>query len=241
MRKKISIILLIAGILVALSPVVGQLYTKYQEDKMIDDWLNSADASDAEATSAADPEDAYSQLQEAFDSESDSTGQKAGTNGSTGAAIDSVNSGSKTGTAPKASQQTVLGVIQIKKIKVKAPIVEGVKSYNLSRAVGHIPGTAAVGEPGNCVIAGHRSYTFGKFFNRLDEIVEGDEITITTKKEDLTYKVSKIIVVKPDDVSVLKGSADQNTITLVTCTPVYVASHRLIVIADLTNRVLKVP
>lgn len=238
MRKKISIILAILGIMIAISPVVGQLYTKYQEDKMMSEWLNNSDSSVSEQTSEVDPEDAYSQLQEAFESDSSSNSQAEGTTNTASGANKPV---SQAAAAKKSTQQTVLGIIQIKKIKVKAPIVEGVKSYNLSRAVGHIPGTAAIGQPGNCVLAGHRSYTFGKFFNRLDELAVGDEITITTKKEDLTYKVSNISVVTPDDVSVLQGRTDENIITLVTCTPVYVASHRLIVNAELENRVLKVP
>lgn len=238
MRKKISIILAILGIMIAISPVVGQLYTKYQEDKMMSEWLNNSDSSVSEQTSEVDPEDAYSQLQEAFESDSSSNRQAEGT---TNTASGANKPGTQAAAAKKSTQQTVLGIIQIKKIKVKAPIVEGVKSYNLSRAVGHIPGTAAIGQPGNCVLAGHRSYTFGKFFNRLDELAVGDEITITTKKEDLTYKVSNISVVTPDDVSVLQGRTDENIITLVTCTPVYVASHRLIVNAELENRVLKVP
>ncbi len=239
--KKISLILLIAGVLVALIPVVGRVYTKYQEDRMVSEWLNSMDEPDGVAAPETDPEDAYSQLQDAFDSEGASTNTSAGSLSGESAAAGGDPAGTQAKAAKKSVQQTVLGIIQIKKIKVKAPIVEGVKSYNLSRAVGHIPGTAAIGQPGNCVLAGHRSYTFGKFFNRLDELVVGDEIIITTKKEDLTYKVSKISVVTPEDVSVLQGRTDENIITLVTCTPVYVASHRLIVNAELENRVLKVP
>ncbi len=239
--KKISLILLIAGILVVLIPVVGQIYTKYQEDRMMSEWLNSMDAPDGVMSPETDPEEAYSQLQDAFSSESASTNTSAGALSGEAAAADTEQAGTQAGAAKKTTHQTVLGIMQIKKIKVKAPIVEGVKSYNLSRAVGHIPGTASIGQPGNCVIAGHRSYTFGKFFNRLNELVVGDEIIITTKKEDLTYKVSKISVVTPDDVSVLQGGADENIITLVTCTPIYVASHRLIVNAELEQRVLKIP
>jgi sortase A len=226
---------------VALIPVVGRVYTKYQEDRMVSEWLNSMDEPDGVAAPEADHEDAYSQLQDAFDSEDASSDTSAESLSGETAAAGADQAGTQAKAAKKSVQQTVLGIIQIKKIKVKAPIVEGVKSYNLSRAVGHIPGTSAIGQPGNCVLAGHRSYTFGKFFNRLDELVAGDEIIITTKKEDLTYKVSKISVVTPDDVSVLKGDSGENIITLVTCTPIYVASHRLIVNAELENRVLKVP
>ncbi len=250
--KKLSMILLILGVAIAAIPIVGQAYTRYQENKMMDEWLNSVDGDLPELDYGLDPEDAYAQLQDTFLVESgeqesstggvgDSAGGAEGQAGSEGE--DTTPDGAATGSGSKLgiSNQKVLGIIQIKKIKVKAPIVEGVKSSNLASAVGHIPGTAALGAPGNSALAGHRSYTFGKFFNRLDELVIGDEIIITTKKEDLKYKVSKIHIVTPDDVSVLKGSKDESVITLITCTPIYVATHRLIVVAALEGRVLKEP
>lgn len=252
--RKTAIILMIIGALIALSPVVGQWYTKYQENKMMEEWLNSVDAEPLDETVELDPEEALSQLRDAFLSESVQQGASAAeATGNSGGVADGAtdetaaesagtqDNGSGGGAAVEEPKQKVLGIIQIKKIKVKAPIVEGVRPSNLKSAVGHIPGTAALGQPGNSALAGHRSYTFGKFFNRLDEIVVGDEIVITTKKEDLTYKVFKTHVVTPDDVSVLKGSKDDNIITLITCTPIYVASHRLIVVARLENRVLKEP
>lgn len=247
--RKISIVLVIIGALIALSPLVGQGITKYRENKMMEEWLNSVDAEPLEEIAELDPENALNQLREAFLPENSEQGAAAADTAdvgeaASGAADDAVGAqedGAGDGTAAGISKQTVLGIIQIKKIKVKAPVVEGVRPSNLKSAVGHIPGTAALGQPGNSALAGHRSYTFGKFFNRLDELVEGDEILITTKKEDLTYKVFKIHVVTPDDVSVLKGSKDDSIITLITCTPIYVASHRLIVVARLENRVLKEP
>jgi len=272
--RKIAFILLIVGALVVLSPLIGQLYTKYQEQKMIDEWLNSEDASLLEGLTEADPEEAFSQLQEAFASDSgegqDGTGRSAagpdaenvagaagadttgGNNQGAASGNGAGSSGQPGAVSPEqanasakpvseASKQNVLGIIKIKKIKVVAPIVEGVKSSNLKVGVGHIPGTAAPGQPGNSALAGHRSYTFGKFFNRLDELVIGDEISITTKKEDLKFEVYKIHTVTPEDISVLKGSKDDSIITLITCTPIYVASHRLIVQARLTERVLREP
>jgi len=251
--RKIAVILMIVGAMIALIPVVGQLYTKYQENKMMEEWLNSIDAEPLDEAVELDPEEVLSQLQDAFLSEN--TEQRIGSAATTdeapeGTAVEATGdaaaaqdggTGRSTAAGTPKQKQTVLGIIQIKKIKVKAPVVEGVKPSNLKSAVGHVPGTAALGQPGNCALAGHRSYTFGKFFNRLNEIEVGDEILITTKKEDLTYKVIKTHVVTPDDVSVLKGSKDDNIITLITCTPIYVASHRLIVVARLENRVLKEP
>lgn len=247
--RKISIILVVIGALIALSPLVGQWITKYQENKMMDEWLNSVDAEPLEETAELDPENALAQLREAFLAENAEQGAAAAetadveeaASGTANAAVVTQEDGAGDGSVAGISKQTVLGIIQIKKIKVKAPVVEGVRPSNLKSAVGHIPGTAALGQPGNSALAGHRSYTFGKFFNRLNELVEGDEILITTKKEDLTYKVFKIHVVTPDDVSVLKGNKDDSIITLITCTPIYVASHRLIVVARLESRVLKEP
>jgi sortase A len=119
--------------------------------------------------------------------------------------------------------------------------VEGVGKSNLRSGIGHIPGTAALGQAGNCALAGHRNYAFKKFFRRLDELEPGDEIIISTKKEDLKYTVNGKKVVTPEDVSVLSGSKDESIISLITCTPVYVASHRLIVTAELTGRTLREP
>lgn len=225
------------------------------------EWLGSADAATTEEmaateeTAEADPEEGYSQLQEAFAPDGgtvEGTAEETtvpATDRPEVTAPDQTDATMpdqpETASEPskqlvkQASKQKVLGIIQISKIKVKAPIVEGVRSSNLKAGVGHIPGTAALGQTGNSALAGHRSYTFGKFFNRLDELAEGDEIIITTKKEELKYKVYKILVVTPDDVSVLKGSKDDNIITLITCTPIYVASHRLIVHARLVDETLR--
>ena len=234
--KKLSIILIIIGVLVGVSPLIGQLYTKYQENRLMDEWLDSEDATAiGEEAVLADPEEGYSQLQEAFAPEEDEEVAEA-----TEAPGQNQAEASAKPVKP-AAKQTVLGIIQIKKIKVKAPIVEGVRASNLKAGVGHIPGSAALGQPGNSALAGHRSYTFGRFFNRLDELVIGDEIIITTKKEDLKYKVVKTLVVTPDNVSVLKGNRNDSIITLITCTPIYVASHRLIVQARLSEKTLKEP
>lgn len=245
--RRISLILLITGIVVGVSPLVGQLYTRHRENRMMDEWLNSIDAQALEAVNETDPEEAYFMLREVFESgnpEAEAGGPSDGetaedAENNTAAEADQPGTDGKPG--KKASKQTVIGIIQIKKVKVKSPIIEGVSESNLNAGIGHIPGTAMPGDPGNCALAGHRSYTFGKFFNRLDKLEISDEIVITTKKEDLVYEVNKIHVVTPDDTSVLKGSKDENLITLITCTPIYIASHRLIVEAGLKERVLREP
>ena len=86
------------------------------------------------------------------------------------------------------------------------------------------------GEYGNFSVAGHSAYTKNKFFSDLDKVEIGDEINILQDDTTHKYIVDNIEVVTPDRVDVVE-SKDMNKkeITLVTCTPKYVGSHRLIV------------
>lgn len=131
-------------------------------------------------------------------------------------------------------QGVLIGSLKIPCIGLEVPVVEGVGRNALRSAVGHMDGTAPPGaETGNCVIAGHRNYSFGRFFNRLDEVRIGDEIEFTSiAGESYVYQVNNITVVEPEDVSVLEPDGEC-TLTLITCTPIYIASHRLIVKAEL--------
>ncbi|MPN33520.1 hypothetical protein SDC9_181008 [bioreactor metagenome] len=98
----------------------------------------------------------------------------------------------------------------------------------LRYAVGHFPTTAQAGEAGNFCLAGHRSYAYGAFFNRLDQLRAGDALIVERNGETFTYSVSEILVVEPDDTWVLNPTEDAQ-ITLVTCTPIRVGTQRLIV------------
>jgi sortase A len=130
---------------------------------------------------------------------------------------------------PPAEEITgAIGIMKIPKIDLKVAVGEGIDDKTLRYAVGHFNGTAMPGEKGNFSVAGHRSYTYSQYFNRLDEVKIGDEIIVKTKKGEFTYKVNETKVVEPTEVSVLDKTEDA-TITLVTCTPVRVATHRLIV------------
>lgn len=124
----------------------------------------------------------------------------------------------------------VLYNLRIPVIDSENPVREGVSKGVLADSLGHEPETAYIGEQGNCVIAGHRNYTFGKFFNRLDEVAVGDYIYVDTRAGSYTYVVSEIKVVEPTDASVLEDTQDEQ-LTLYTCTPIYIASHRLVIIA----------
>lgn len=141
------------------------------------------------------------------------------------------------GEQPKTAQELqdengVLAVLSIPSISCKAAVKEGSNRGILAKALGHMEGTALPGQIGNCVIAGHRNYNFGLYFNRLNEVALGDEIAITTREGVYTYTVTEIKVVEPEELSVL-DQTENARLTLITCTPIYIATHRLIVVAEL--------
>ena len=124
----------------------------------------------------------------------------------------------------------VIGVLNIPKIDLEVAIKRGIEKEVLKDAVGHFENSAMPGEYGNFAVAGHRAYTNNKFFSNLDELEIGDELNVLTQGKTHTYKVNHIEVVEPEQVEVVESiNQEIKEITLVTCTPKYIGSHRLIV------------
>ena len=109
-----------------------------------------------------------------------------------------------------------LGVLDIPSLQLQVPILEGTDDLTLDRGVGHITGTAWLGDGGNIGIAGHRD----GFFRALKDIHAGDKIDLHSQKGNTHYLVDEIQIVSPDDVSVLEPRA-KSSLTLVTCYPFY--------------------
>jgi len=109
-----------------------------------------------------------------------------------------------------------LAVLRIPRLGLEVPVLEGTDEWTLDRAVGHIEGTARPGVAGNVGIAGHRD----GFFRVLKEISKGDRLELALPGEVRHYRVDRISIVEPDDVSVLAPSRDP-LVTLVTCHPFY--------------------
>lgn len=126
------------------------------------------------------------------------------------------------------NKKGTLGIISIPKIELNVALSEGIDATTLKYAVGHFVGTPMPGIKGNFCVAGHRSYAYNEYFNRLDELGIGDKITVTTVDGEFTYEVYESKVVKPEETSVLDNTKNSE-ITLVTCTPIRLATHRLIV------------
>ncbi len=124
--------------------------------------------------------------------------------------------------------QGIIGIMEIDKIDLVVTMAEGTDNKSITLSVGHFPNTAMPGQVGNFAVVGHRSYRYGAYFNRLDELQPGDTVRVKTVDGIFTYCVDGSSVVEPTDLSVLDPT-DTPTMTLVTCTPIRTATHRLIV------------
>jgi sortase A len=109
-----------------------------------------------------------------------------------------------------------LAVLHVPRIRLDVPVLEGSSDPILDRGAGHIEQTAAPGAPGNSGIAGHRD----GYFRGLKDVTVGDAIELETLQETQAYRIERIWIVNPDDVSVLDPTPAQS-ITLVTCYPFY--------------------
>ncbi len=124
--------------------------------------------------------------------------------------------------------------MQIDSIDLKLPVVEGATNATLKVALGHVSESAPIGEIGNCIIAGHRKYEYGLMFNRVDEVDVGDVIKYTSVDgKALNFKVYATTVIVPNDTSLFDFESGQKKLTLLTCTPIKKATHRLLIQASL--------
>jgi len=118
--------------------------------------------------------------------------------------------------APGAAMHGLIGRIEIPRLLFSEVVVEGIGSTTLRRVVGHIPGTALPGQPGNVGLAGHRD----TLFRPLKDLRVNDGIQFTTPRGDFRYQVESLRIVDPNDTKVLAASSE-NVLTLVTCYPFY--------------------
>ena len=133
-----------------------------------------------------------------------------------------------------AQQLTVGGVmayVDIPKINVYLPVQHGTDADTLERAVGHVVGTSLPvgGSSTHAVLSAHSGMASSKLFSDIDQLAVGDTFYIHVLGEVLAYKVAAIHTVLPTDTSLLQIEDNKDLVTLVTCTPFGVNTHRLLV------------
>ena len=125
----------------------------------------------------------------------------------------------------------MIGFVKIPSIRVNLPIYRGTEDAILQSSIGHIEGSSLPigGESTHAIISGHRGLPSAKLFTDLDKLEEGDYFMITVLDDTYTYEVDQIKIVDPDDFTYLQIEPGQDLVTLVTCTPYGVNTHRLLV------------
>lgn len=126
---------------------------------------------------------------------------------------------------------SVMGVIEIPAIHVSLPIYHGTEEEVLQKGAGHMWNTSLpVGGAGtHAVITGHTGLSSAKLFTDLELLETGDVFLIHVLGDILAYQVDQIKIVKPDETNDLRIDPEQDYVTLVTCTPYGINSHRLLV------------
>ncbi|MCM1133329.1 MAG: class C sortase [Ruminococcus flavefaciens] len=125
----------------------------------------------------------------------------------------------------------IMGYISIPVINVELPIYHGTSAEVLNIAAGHLEGSSLPvgGKNTHAVISAHRGLPSAKLFTDLDELVIGDTFTITVLNDILTYEIDDIVTVEPEQTDKLEVIPDGDYVTLMTCTPYGINSHRMLV------------
>ena len=219
MKKNRSTIILILIFLVGLSvmlyPTVSDYVNQRHQSRALasyDETVN--EMSDADYTAYFEAADAYNQRLAATPNSFFTPEQVSG--------YDETLDVSGTG---------IMGYITIPRIGVELPVYHGTSDGVLQVAAGHLEGSSLpVGGAGtHAVISAHRGLPSAKLFTNLDELEVGDRFTITVLNRVLTYEVDQISIVLPTEIDQLLPTEGMDYVTLMTCTPYGINTHRLLV------------
>lgn len=203
MRKIISNILLVVGILLIFYPFIGKMINKFYQTKAISRYKEDV------KTMTTHQKDEKMKVYQKYNKKGRSS-------------LNLINTGD------------CLGYIDIPKINVYLPIYEGTNDEILLQGIGHLKGTSLPigGINSNSVLVGHTGITAKTFFDNLEKMNLEDVFYIYVLGDILKYKVIDIKVVLPYDTQNIQEIEDKDLVTLLTCTPKYVNSHRLLVISE---------
>ena len=197
-----------------LYPLVGELLSeKYHSDVETSYTAAIEDTDDAELTAQREAAEQYNAML-------------------SGATI--TEGGASAPPLPYAEQLTVGGVmayVDIPKINVYLPAQHGTGAETLEKSVGHVVGTSLPvgGENTHAVLSAHSGMASSKLFSDIDQLAAGDVFYIRVLGDTLAYEVDSINTVLPTDTSLLQIEDGKDYVTLVTCTPFGINTHRLLV------------
>lgn len=219
MKKHSGTILLVliffVGLAVMLYPTISDYINQRNQTRVVNSYAQQVDGlSDADYTAYFDAADVFNQ-EIAADPDALYHADRFSTYSTT---LDVTGTG-------------IMGYITIPRIGVELPIYHGTSDAVLQVAAGHLEGTSLPvgGESTHAVISAHRGLPSAKLFTNLDQLEVGDTFTITVLDRVLTYEVDRISIVLPTETDLLQPVEGQDYVTLMTCTPYGINTHRLLV------------
>ncbi len=217
----IAVVILVAAALVFLYPTASQWINQILSDSTITQYNESVDtlSVDDKAALLAEAEEYNRGLNEVV-SDSFSSEAFAGDERYNGIL--------------NITENGQIGTINIPSIDCRLPIYHGSSEEMLTKGAVHLAGTAfPIGDSSaRSVISAHTAFPGKIFFDRLSEVEIGESFSVTVLGDTLYYKVTEINIVLPDEVEYLQPVKDKDLITLVTCTPYALNTHRLLVTGE---------
>lgn len=219
-------VLAVCGVCAYLYPKAASWATQYDQSKVVANYdlkLENANPS------------AQEQLRQAHQYNAElSAGAVLGSNANKPTSTQTSDSGFDYYSLLTVSDSGLMARIRIDTIGVDLPIYHGTDDATLERGAGHLEGSSLpVGGIGtHSVITAHRGLASARMFTDLDQVVVGDRFVIEVLGEVLTYSVVETRVVDPQDTSSLEADPSRDLVTLVTCTPLGINSHRILVTAE---------
>lgn len=212
MKKVIAVLIFVVGLFLLLYPTVSNFYNEYQNSLLIDNYMESTEniKADEKEKILTDARTYNKYMYE-------------------GDKLEEL--GLSYNSCLNMYENGIMGFIEIPKISVSLAIYHTTDDALLQNAIGHVEESSLPvgGESSHAVLAGHRGLPSAKLLTNIDQLKIGDVFYIHVVDEVLEYAVDDISVVEPDDTSKLKVENGRDLITLVTCTPYGVNSHRLLV------------
>lgn len=231
MKKKLTtvilIIILIIGLLLLFSPMLSRYFNSLHQTQVISGYMDDV----SEMT-----QDEYGQIKEQVRSYNKSLVNERHS------FINDEPVDEEYKSLLNFGDNGMIGYISIGKIDVQLPIYHGTSETVLANGIGHFEGSSLPlgGSGTHCVLTGHSGLQNSELFTNLDKLDIGDTFTITVLDEVLVYEVDNISVVEPDDDSLLAIDDDEDYVTLLTCTPYGVNTHRLLVRGKRVNNDMSV-
>lgn len=234
--RLLSLLCFAAGFVIVATPLVLRAMSQAEQTAAVAAAQNTVDgwpypqAEEALAAARAYNEQLAAGGQDVIGEVVDPFGSTSGASTATGAK-DSIASQDTTYQGLLDAGSGLMCSVRIPKIDVNLPVYHGTSNEVLAAGAGHLYGTSLPvgGESTHAVLTGHRGVPGSLLFTRLDELRVGDSFYIEVMGEELGYKIDRIDVIEPDDDSKLRVTAGEDRVTLMTCTPYGVNSHRLLV------------